>query len=137
MYIYKVHTGSWNWFGVGRGRVGGYSYSNKTYTTYNGSFFLGRMLSASESVDLVAMAAVMYIKDKLVSRSFKNQSRYCKCTFFEKCNCQSVRKGKRYVHYVRFYEILISFVIHASNNEHIKHEKMLFGQQFHLKIHLS
>lgn len=72
------------------GRVGGYINSNKMYTTYNGSFFVGRMLSASESVDLVAMAAVMYIKDKLVSRSFKNQSRYCKC------NCQSV-KEERYV----------------------------------------
>lgn len=78
------------------GRVGGYINSNKMYTTYNGSFFVGRMLSASESVDLVAMAAVMYIKDKLVSRSFKNQSRYCKYVTFLNCYCQSVKK-ERYV----------------------------------------
>lgn len=78
------------------GRVGGYINSNKMYTTYNGSSFVGRMLSASESVDLVAMAAVMYIKDKLVSRSFKNQSRYCKYVTFLKCYCQSVKK-ERYV----------------------------------------
>lgn len=79
------------------GRVGGYINSNKMYTTYNGSFFVGRMLSASESVDLVAMAAVMYIKDKLVSRSFKNQSRYCKCTLFLKNVTVSQLEKERYV----------------------------------------
>ena len=37
--------------------------------------FTGRVLSAAESIELAAMAAVMYIKEKIVSRSFKNQTR--------------------------------------------------------------
>ena len=37
--------------------------------------FTGRVLSAAESIELAAMAAVMYIKDKIVSTSFKNQTR--------------------------------------------------------------
>ncbi|XP_048746119.1 propionyl-CoA carboxylase alpha chain, mitochondrial-like [Ostrea edulis] len=37
--------------------------------------FKGRVLSAVESLELVAMAAVIYVKDQLASRNFKNQTR--------------------------------------------------------------
>lgn len=54
------------------GRVGGYINLNKMYIIYNGFFFVGRMLFVLESVDLVVMVVVMYIKDKFILRSFKN-----------------------------------------------------------------
>lgn len=54
------------------GQDGGYIYLNKIYIIYYGFFFVGRMLFVLESVDLVVMVVVMYIKDKFVLRSFKN-----------------------------------------------------------------
>ncbi|XP_022288270.2 propionyl-CoA carboxylase alpha chain, mitochondrial-like [Crassostrea virginica] len=49
--------------------------STKYLPTVYPDGFKGRVLSAAESIELAAMAAVMYIKDKIVSTSFKNQTR--------------------------------------------------------------